>query len=73
MPPRLNKRQLRELEELQALESTPVQEAEEESADEPHTEPIIPPKKAVGGFAAVSTAYVDEFGSRIDWIESSCL
>ena len=73
MPPRLNKRQLRELEELQALESTPVQEAEEESADEPHTEPIIPPKKAVGGFAAVRTPLLDEFELHIDLIESSCL
>ena len=54
MPPRLNKRQLRELEELQALESAaPVHDAPEESPDE---EPSLPPKKITGGFAAVRGA-----------------
>ena len=53
MPPRLNKRQLRELEELQALEASPSPEvAEEEVQDEAPISP--PPKKMAGGFAAVS-------------------
>ena len=59
MPPRLNKRQLRELEELQALETTPVAEIPvEESSDE---QPSPPPKKMTGGFAAVSKSV---FSSR---------
>ena len=41
-----------ELEELQSLETTPGVEAEEDVAEE---EPSPPPKKATGGFAAVST------------------
>ena len=53
MPPRLNKRQLRELEELQALEAQPgVDVAEEETQEEP--EPSPAPRKMTGGFAAVS-------------------
>ena len=51
MPPRLNKRQLRELEELQALESVPTKNIEEGSEDSLEASP--PPKKSVGGFAAV--------------------
>ncbi|GJE99434.1 transcriptional repressor TCF25-domain-containing protein [Phanerochaete sordida] len=50
MPPRLNKRQLRELEELQSLETTPGVEAEEDVAEE---EPSPPSKKVTGGFAAL--------------------
>ncbi|KIP10564.1 hypothetical protein PHLGIDRAFT_100960 [Phlebiopsis gigantea 11061_1 CR5-6] len=52
MPPRLNKRQLRELEELQALESAaPAHEAPEEES--PDDEPALPPKRMTGGFAAL--------------------
>jgi hypothetical protein len=51
MPPRLSKRQQRELEELQALQPDPALEPEidqvEESADEV-------PVKVVSGFAAVN-------------------
>lgn len=53
MPPRLNKRQLRELEELQALEAGPGIEAEEAVQDD---EPTPPPKKMTGGFAALMAA-----------------
>lgn len=52
MAPRLNKRQLRELEELQALDieaATDVQEVPSEQESSP------PPKTTSGGFAAVST------------------
>lgn len=52
MAPRLNKRQLRELEELQALDieaATDVQQVTSEQESSP------PPKTMSGGFAAVST------------------
>lgn len=56
MPPRLNKRQLRELEELQALEASPGTEVVEEVAqDEEPTSSS--PKKMTGGFAAVSSLH----------------
>lgn len=51
MPPRLNKRQQRELEELEALGGSPG--VEETNASESDHEPV--PKVQQGGFAAVST------------------
>jgi hypothetical protein len=52
MPPRLNKRQQRELEELEALGGQPEQASSDaELADDP----IPIPKAAAGGFAAVRT------------------
>jgi len=50
MPPRLNKRQQRELEELEALKAKTEQLESESEVDE--APPIVKP--AGGGFAAVS-------------------
>lgn len=52
MAPRLNKRQLREQEELQALTPSATDPAEEQSEPE---SPVAPTKPPVVGFAAVST------------------
>lgn len=54
MPPRLNKRQLREQEELEALKIDDKKDTEEQSEGSTSVSPIAPPKAAVGGFAAVS-------------------
>ena len=50
MPPRLNKRQQRELEELEALGGKAEDSADDVELDEA---PAIQPPKAPGGFAAV--------------------
>lgn len=55
MPPRLNKRQLREQEELEALKIDDKKDAEEQDESSTSVSPVAPPKPAVGGFAAVST------------------
>ena len=54
MPPRLNKRQLREQEELHALQDPAHDVAEDQS------EPASPSKLPLGGFAAVSFASLDQ-------------
>jgi hypothetical protein len=51
MPPRLNKRQQRELEELEALGSAP--NPQEEGASAEGEEDDAPAPAAAGGFAAV--------------------
>ena len=64
MPPRLNKRQQRELEELEALGGKPGVEVHDES--ESDQEPA--PKVQQGGFAAVSTnpeVFVSKFVERL--------
>ncbi|KAI0352517.1 DUF654-domain-containing protein [Trametes cingulata] len=62
MPPRLNKRQLREQEELQALKTDVVEgvpEGEQSESSSP-VSPVAPPKPAVGGFAALMADEEDE-------------
>ncbi|KAI0771719.1 transcriptional repressor TCF25-domain-containing protein [Trametes elegans] len=55
MPPRLNKRQLREQEELQALKTDVAPDAAPapEQSESSGPSPVAPPKPAVGGFAAL--------------------
>ncbi|KAJ8462854.1 hypothetical protein ONZ51_g10636 [Trametes cubensis] len=60
MPPRLNKRQLREQEELQALK-TDVNQNDGDSEEQSETSsPIVPPKPVVGGFAALMADQDDD-------------
>ncbi|KAL1938621.1 hypothetical protein VTO73DRAFT_11436 [Trametes versicolor] len=65
MPPRLNKRQLREQEELEALKIDDKKDAEEQSESSTSVSPIAPAKTAVGGFAALM-ANEDEESSDED-------
>ncbi|TFK79628.1 DUF654-domain-containing protein [Polyporus arcularius HHB13444] len=58
MPPRLNKRQIREQEELQALQDVAKDDAEEQP--EQGTPVRVPTKPAVGGFAALMADYDDD-------------
>ena len=51
MPPRLNKRQLRQQEELQALQEVAKDDVEEQSEE---GSPVASTKPPIGGFAAVS-------------------
>ncbi|OSD01961.1 DUF654-domain-containing protein [Trametes coccinea BRFM310] len=55
MPPRLNKRQIREQEELQALKTDIKKDATDSEGQSETSSPVAPPKPAVGGFAAMST------------------
>ena len=59
MPPRLSKRQQRELEELQALQTSPAVEPEADENEESEFEAAkVPVKAAAGsGFAAVSRKF----------------
>ncbi|KAL7281925.1 hypothetical protein ACG7TL_003392 [Trametes sanguinea] len=52
MPPRLNKRQIREQEELQALKTDIKKDATDSEGQSETSSPVAPPKPAVGGFAA---------------------
>ena len=54
MPPRLNKRQLREQEELAALEAAKQPDENIDEEEESEQEVVQPVKSAGGGFAAVS-------------------
>ena len=55
MTPRLNKRQLREQEELSALQDTAHNSPDEDSEPSESKSPVATSKQPVGGFAAVST------------------
>ena len=55
MAPRLNKRQLREQEELSALQDTAHNSPDEDSEPNESKSPVATSKQPVGGFAAVST------------------
>ena len=58
MPPRLNKRQLREQEELQALQDVAAEDRDDHSEA---SSPVVTSKIPVGGFAAVSSCYAHPY------------
>ncbi|KAH9887711.1 transcriptional repressor TCF25-domain-containing protein [Cubamyces lactineus] len=60
MPPRLNKRQLREQEELQALKTDVKQNDGDSEGQSETSSPIAPPKPVVGGFAALMADHDDD-------------
>ncbi|KAI0688847.1 hypothetical protein C8Q76DRAFT_660953 [Earliella scabrosa] len=57
MPPRLNKRQLREQEELQALQDVAAEDRDDHSEA---SSPVVTSKVPVGGFAALLGSQEEE-------------
>ncbi|KAI9059027.1 DUF654-domain-containing protein [Trametes sanguinea] len=60
MPPRLNKRQIREQEELQALKTDIQKDATDSEGQSETSTPVAPAKPAVGGFAALMAGNDEE-------------